>query len=206
LHTLGVAEHGLIVGLRGDDLAPVVVDPDEAGGAFLVAGPPRSGRSTALVSIAAQLRGQRVVALCARRGPLGQRRDLALVADPRDTEAALAALDAVAGGATLLVDDVDLVDDHTVLDGIEAAVRRARDAGGFVVLAGTTEPMAASFRGPVAQARRARSGLLLRPEGPHDGELLGVRLRRRAGHNDPPGRGVLAMHGRVVPVQVPDPA
>ena len=206
LHTLRVATHGLIVGLRGDDLAPEVVDPIDAGGTFLVAGPPRSGRSTALVSIAAQLHGRPVVALCARRGPLGQRRDLALVADSGDPVAARAALSAVADGATLLVDDVDLVDDPALLDGIEAAVRRARDSGGFVVLAGATEPMAASFRGPVAQARRGRSGLLLRPEGPHDGELLGVRLRRRAGHDDPPGRGVLAMHGRVVPVQVPDPA
>jgi S-DNA-T family DNA segregation ATPase FtsK/SpoIIIE len=206
LHTLRVAGRGLIVGLRGDDLAPVIVDRNDAGGAFLVAGPARSGRSTALVSIAAQLRGEPVYALCARRGPLGQRRDLARVVDPGDVDAARAALSAVADGATLLVDDVDLVDDPGVLDGIEAAVRRARDGAGFVVLSGTTEAMAASFRGPVAQARRARSGLLLRPEGPHDGELLGVRLRRRAGHDDPPGRGVLAMHGRVVPVQVPDPA
>jgi DNA segregation ATPase FtsK/SpoIIIE, S-DNA-T family len=206
LRALGSGAGGLIVGLSGDDLAPVLLDPDDAGGSFLVAGPPRSGRSTTLVSIAAQLRGRPVVALCARRGPLRQRRDLALVADPADPEQARAALHAVASGATLLVDDIDLVDDVAVLDGIEAAVRNARDGTGFVVLAGTTEAMAASFRGPVAQARRARSGLLLRPESPHDGELLGVRLRRRPGQVDPPGRGVLAMHGRTVSVQVADPA
>jgi S-DNA-T family DNA segregation ATPase FtsK/SpoIIIE len=206
LHALGPADGGLIVGLSGDDLAPVLLDPEDAGGSFLVAGPPRSGRSTTLVSIAAQLHGRPVVALCARRGPLRQRRDLALVADPAVPDQARAALQAVANGATLLVDDIDLVDDVSVLDGIEAAVRSARDGGGFVVLAGTTDAMAASFRGPVAQARRARSGLLLRPDGPHDGELLGVRLRRRVGHVDPPGRGVLAMHGRLVPVQVPDPS
>jgi S-DNA-T family DNA segregation ATPase FtsK/SpoIIIE len=205
LHSLG-ASSGLILGLGGDDLRPVVVDPDEAGGVFLVAGPPRSGRSTALVSIAAQLQDRPVVAMCARRGPLRQRRDLALVADPARTEDVRAAFAAVADGATLLVDDIDLVEAASVLDGIEAAVRSARDGGGFVVLAGTTETMSASFRGPVAQARRARTGLLLRPEGPHDGELLGVRLRRRGGHTDPPGRGVLAINGRVVRVQVPDPA
>ena len=205
LHALGGGSSGLIVGLSGDDLAPVVVDPDDAGGSFLVAGPPRSGRSTALVSIAAQLQGRPVVALCGRRGPLRQRRDLALVADPANVDEVRGAFAAVADGATLLVDDVDLIDDTAVLDGIEAAVRSARDGGGFVVLAGATETMSASFRGPIAQARRARSGLLLRPEGPHDGELLGVKLRRRAGHSDPPGRGVLALRGRVVPVQVPDP-
>lgn len=205
LHSLGTARSGVIVGLGGDELSPVVVDPDVSGGAFLVAGPSGSGRSTALVSIAAQLHGRPVVAVCSRRGPLRQRRDLALVADPGDADEVRTALAAVAEGATLLVDDVDLIDDAVVLDGIETAVRNARDGGGFVVLAGTTESMSAAFRGPIAQARRTRSGLLLRPEGPHDGELLGVRLRRRAGAADPPGRGVLAVQGRLVPVQVPDP-
>ncbi|MGN6084725.1 gamma-glutamyltransferase family protein, partial [Trinickia sp.] len=44
----------LIVGVRADDLLPVVIDPDDTG-AFLVAGRAGSGRSTALVSFALQL-------------------------------------------------------------------------------------------------------------------------------------------------------
>jgi hypothetical protein len=33
-----------------------------------------------------------------------------------------------------------------------------------------------------------------------------LRLRRRSGHSDPPGRGVLAVQGAAVTVQMPDPA
>jgi len=128
------------------------------------------------------------------------------IADANDPVRSREALQSLPADGALLVDDIDLLEDPAVLDGIELAMRRLRNGGGLVVLAGTTEAMASSFRGPVAQARRARSGLLLRPEGAHDGDLLGVRLRRRPGHNDPPGRGVLAVHGHAVPVQVPDPS
>ena len=206
LHTLGPGVGRLIVGVGGDDGSAVLLDTQEAGGTFLVAGPPRSGRSTALVSIAAQLHGHTPVALCSRPGPLRQRRDLAVIADANDPEQSREALELLPADGALLVDDIDLLDDPTLLDGIESAMRRLRDGGGLVVLAGTTDAMSSSFRGPVAQARRARTGLLLRPEGAHDGDLLGVRLRRRSGHSDPPGRGVLAVHGRAVPVQVPDPS
>jgi len=206
LHTLGPGAGRLIVGVGGDDGSAVLLDPQDAAGAFLVAGPPRSGRSTALVSIAAQLHGHTRVALCSRPGPLRQRRDLAVIADAGDPVQSREALQSLPADGALLVDDIDLLDDPALLDGIESAMRRLRDGGGLVVLAGTTDAMSASFRGPVAQARRARIGLLLRPEGAHDGDLLGVRLRRRGSHTDPPGRGVLAVHGRAVPVQVPDPS
>lgn len=207
LHTLRRRHPGaLVVGVRADDLSPAVVDVDEVGGAFLVAGPPRSGRSTALVNIAAQLADRQVVAVCSRRSALRQRRDLMTLADPAivpDVEAAVAV---VGDGGVLLVDDVDAIDDPVALTQLEHAVAQARTGHGFVVLAGATDAMAASFRGPVAQARRGRAGLLLRPDGAHDGELFGVRIRRRTAYDDPPGRGLLAMHGTVVPVQVPDPS
>jgi S-DNA-T family DNA segregation ATPase FtsK/SpoIIIE len=195
---------GVVVGLRGDDLQPVILDPAETG-TFLVSGPPRSGRSTTLLSIAAQIHDRRVTALCTRTSGLQRRRDLAHVVDVSDQDGLEQAMTSLAIGGALLVDDIDLIDDQRVLDQLETAVRSARDAGGFVVLAGTTDAMTASFRGPVAHARRARSGLLLRPESPHDGELLGLRLRRRGNITDPPGRGILALHGHAVAVQVPNP-
>jgi S-DNA-T family DNA segregation ATPase FtsK/SpoIIIE len=193
--------------VRSDDLAPLVVEPAHAAGAFLVAGPPRSGRSTALASIAAQLTHKHVVALCARRhSALRERSEIAFVGDPRLPDHVERAVAAVADNATLLVDDVDLIDDIAALTHLEDAVRMARDGCGFVVLAGTTDAMTSTFRGPVAQARRNRAGLLLRPEGGSDGELFGVKLRRRSSQADPPGRGLLAINGTVVPVQVPDPS
>ena len=205
LHAL--PRHGgtdFVVGVCGDDLGPARVEPADTGGAFLIAGPPRSGRSTALVTIASQLRSREVLAICARPGPLHRRRDLALVLDAANADELRAAI-ASSADAAVLVDDVDLLDDPAILDVIEGAVRSARDGRGFVVLAGATDAMTTAFRGPVAQARRGRAGLLLRPEGPHDGELFGLRLRRRHAHADPPGRGLLAMHGSALPVQLADP-
>jgi DNA segregation ATPase FtsK/SpoIIIE, S-DNA-T family len=89
-------------------------------------------------------------------------------------------------------------------------MRTARDAGHVVVIAGTTDDLAVGFRGFVVDARRARSGLLLNPRGPFDGEVLGARLPRGTGTGDGaragPGRGLLVVRGAIIPVQVAIPA
>lgn len=194
----------LMVGIRTDDLRPVGIDPS-ATGTFLIAGPPGSGRSTALVTLAAQARHRSVVAICGRSGPLRTRRDLAEVIDADDASVIEAALHALSDNTLLLVDDVEGIDDPRSLAALESAVRAADGSCGLVVLAGATDAMTASFRGPIAYARRRRCGLLLHPQGAQDGDLLGLRLRRRDAHGDPPGRGLLAMAGRAVAVQVADP-
>jgi S-DNA-T family DNA segregation ATPase FtsK/SpoIIIE len=84
-------------------------------------------------------------------------------------------------------------------------LRDGRDRGHAVVLAGTTEELAASFRGFAADARRSRSGLLLSPASHLDGELLGLRLLRSAAFSGPPGRGLLVRGGKALLVQVPLP-
>ena len=82
-------------------------------------------------------------------------------------------------------------------------MRSARDTGSVVVAAGTTDDLVAGFRGFVVDLRRARTGLLLDPRGPGDGDLLDVRLPRAASSLAvPPGRGLLCVRGRTEPVQV----
>src|SRR5204862_3676495 len=59
----------------GDHLGPLDVDLEAAGGAFVVAGPPRSGRSGALVAIVQSLAGRAdgrlpVVLVAPRHSPL----------------------------------------------------------------------------------------------------------------------------------------
>ena len=70
----------VLVGVGGDDLMRIGVDLARVGPGFVVTGPRRSGRSTALVTMAysALMSGARVVALAPRGGPL-----LALPADER---------------------------------------------------------------------------------------------------------------------------
>jgi S-DNA-T family DNA segregation ATPase FtsK/SpoIIIE len=70
------------------------------------------------------------------------------------------------------------------------------------VIAGTTEELSVGFRGFVVDVRRARTGLLLAPRGPLDGEVLGVRLPRNTGGDVPVGRGHLVVRGAVTQLQV----
>jgi S-DNA-T family DNA segregation ATPase FtsK/SpoIIIE len=140
--------------------------------------------------------------VCDRRSALQTRPDLARLATPADAAAALA--DA-GPDAHVLVDDVDLLDDPQLAVALEHALRDARDGRRMVVLAGTPDAMAAAYRGPVAEARRSRAGILLRPEAAHDGDVLGVRTRLRPMTGEPAGRGYLALHGQLTPLQVADP-
>ena len=70
-----------------------------------------------------------------------------------------------------------------------------------LLLAGATAAMAASFRGLTVEARRGRTGLLLGSLAPADGDLLGVQVARSRAAA-PPGRGLLVVRGRAMPVQV----
>ena len=71
-----------------------------------------------------------------------------------------------------------------------------------MVIAGTTAELSVGFRGFVVDVRRARTGLLLAPRGPLDGEVLGVRLPRQTGEAVPVGRGQLIVRGVATPLQV----
>jgi S-DNA-T family DNA segregation ATPase FtsK/SpoIIIE len=72
-----------------------------------------------------------------------------------------------------------------------------------VVVSGTTVELAATYRGLAADVRRSRTGLLLGPPGPADGDLLVSRLPPAMTTPGPPGRGVLVVRGRPLLVQVP---
>jgi S-DNA-T family DNA segregation ATPase FtsK/SpoIIIE len=54
--------------------------------------------------------------------------------------------------------------------------------------------------------KKSRSGLLLAPQTPSDGDLFGIRLPRSAvGGPAPAGRGLLVRTGTFLPVQVVKP-
>jgi S-DNA-T family DNA segregation ATPase FtsK/SpoIIIE len=200
------------VGVGGDELAVQSVDLMVHGPGFTIAGPARSGRSTALLAAARALlaAGTELCVLVPRPSPL---RDLAGLAgvlsvstsgDPDPAEVA-AALNTAAGPLALVVDDAELLHGAEVADLVQQVLREGRDLGHVVLLAGTTDELATAFRGFSADARRSRSGLLLSPASHLDGELLGVRLPRSAVFSGPPGRGLLVRSGQVLLVQVPLP-
>ncbi len=206
----------IVVGVGGDDVTAVAVDLGECVPGFVVAGPPRSGRSTTLATIARGLAaaGWRTVAVTPRNSVL---RDVAEhVLTPADPDLATILAPAVEPAAGLaaeqgigpvrrplavLVDDAELVTDSPAAAALDRIAREARDRGHLLILAGTTEDLCVGFRGFVVDARRGRCGLLLRPRGPLDGDVLGVRPPRNAGFT-PPGRGLLVVRGEVTAVQV----
>lgn len=193
----------LVLGVGGDELDPVEVDLTEM--PFLVGGPPGSGRSSTLLTIARGLRDALpVVAVAPRRSPLRELPGLSACITDRGDAAGLEA--ALSGGpCALLVDDAELLVDSGLAYGLEKAVREARDAGTVVVVAGTTDELVTGYRGFVVDVRKSKAGLLLSPQGPGDGDLLGARLSRATGGDVQPGRGLLVLRGRVEPLQVAHP-
>ena len=65
--------------------------------------------------------------------------------------------------------------------------------------------MVNGYRGYIVEARKTKSGVLLNPEHPMEGELLGIKPPRSAVGPMPKGRGLLVLRGTYLPVQVPTP-
>jgi len=192
------------IGVGGDELATISVDLLEHGPAFVVAGPPRSGRSTALATLAVGLRknGWPVVAITARSSSLRSHVETVFDATDPGLEAVLSG---VQGPLAVLVDDAELVTDTAAAAMLDRLMRGARDAGHIVAIAGNTEDLAVGFRGFVVDARRCRTGVLLTPRSPLDGEALGIRLPRDTGGRTPPGRGLFVARGETTPLQLAMP-
>ncbi len=192
---------------------PRYVDLDEQA-VFLVAGPDRSGRSSALTTLASGFveanPGGEAFLIAPRRTPLLDRIEWSATARAADAEALLGRLvteldQPVPNGAVpvlVVVDDVDELADTPAAMVLERLVRRARD-GGVVVLAGCqTHTLHRSFGGVLAELRRPKHGLILQPDVDIDGDLLGVRFPRKSTRSFPPGRGYLVRRGAVAYVQV----
>ncbi|MCM3921781.1 FtsK/SpoIIIE domain-containing protein [Frankia sp. AiPs1] len=219
------------LGLGGDELDVIDLDLDEEPG-FVVGGPPRSGRSSALLTIALSLLagGADIVAVtprpCALRALAGHPGVLAVVdsvlgrlggaggpgrlVPPSATAhlgAGVTAPWALAPGRrppVVLVDDAELIGEQVAVE-LASFWQQARDAGGALVIAGSTEELVLQYRGFVVDVRREGHGLLLAPRRPVDGDLFGIRLPRTSPDPVPAGRGVLIRRGVLLPVQVACP-
>jgi S-DNA-T family DNA segregation ATPase FtsK/SpoIIIE len=195
--------HAVItVGAGGDHLGPVDVDLAELGGGFVIAGPTRSGRSTALLQLARSLAPDLPRVVVTPRPSALRELDALQLSGPglgAELEAALAG-DPVA----LIVDDAELVDDRSATDVLERFVRGLRDSGSVLLAAATTEDLLLNrYRGWLAAARRERCGLLLNPAGHVDGEVFDLRLPRSTSGGWPPGRGLYVRGATTLAVQVP---
>jgi DNA segregation ATPase FtsK/SpoIIIE, S-DNA-T family len=195
-----------VLGLADLEPAPVVVDLTFDN--LVVLGEPRSGRSTALLTIAGQLAvgGAQVWAVGPAGSPLAglpgaHRRSFGQSAAVADVLAELAAAGDSEPRPVLVIDDVDLLEDPA----LDAVLGRLLAAGVRYVAATT------SLRGystsPLTQdMKKARSLLYLQPPGSREvQEVAGVNPRIRPGLALVPGRGVLVVKRAARVVQVANP-
>jgi len=201
----GQHERTVRLGLAELSLAPV--DVDLTFNNMVVNGPPRSGRSTALRTIAQQLadRGEEIWVFGQKGSPLasfsaatcsafGRPADLVPV-----LEKMAAAVEAEPGVVrVLLFDDVDMIDDRSMY----AAVQQLLDAN--VRCVGSVSSLRGFGQNPLyLELKAARTLLLLQPEGPRDvQEVAGVMPDLRPGLRMPVGCGVVVADRIATVVQV----
>jgi S-DNA-T family DNA segregation ATPase FtsK/SpoIIIE len=196
-----------VVGLGDAELAPVELAFEDRH--FLVLGPYRSGRSTALATIALSLRAAdpalELHLLAPRRSPLGQLPIWATKTEGVDASDAVAvrlAEEVDTRRCVVVIDDGEELAESVGAPSLEILVRRGRDHDVRVVAACERQAAQRAFSGWVRELRKEQNALLLDPDPEVDGDLVGVRLPRRSSPVWPAGRGYLVRRGEVELVQV----
>ncbi|MCX5238388.1 FtsK/SpoIIIE domain-containing protein [Streptomyces prunicolor] len=200
-----VAVGGDVLTSLGPDLTDVPT--------FVIAGPPRTGRSTALLVAAESLlaAGAGLIVLAPRRSPLrqllGRPGVAALITDAEVTvdefRQTLGSVPEEYG--VIVVDDAELFMGAEIDSDLALLARGGAGTGWGVLAAGNAESLALSLAGWMGQVKRNRTGMLLSPQGLSDGEVIGVKLTRGVvGQAPQPGRGLLHLgDGTLRSVQVP---
>jgi DNA segregation ATPase FtsK/SpoIIIE, S-DNA-T family len=200
------------LGVKDADLDTAAVDLIDTH--FLVIGSYRSGRSTALATLAMGARQAQPPAilwlLAPRRSPL---RDLDIWDETATTSNACSqAIDALverigtAAGSPqhlfLFIDDANELGDPLQSAKLERVVRAGRDGGLTVVAAAETSAARGIGISWIREVRKNGHGLLLQPDLLADGDLLGARLPRRVAAPMAPGRGFIVSQGTAELIQV----
>lgn len=200
--TAAMSSARLPIGLSVSTIDPAWVTLHD-GEHLLVAGPARSGRSTALATI---VEGWRAVAPDGWLGVVRARRNGAGIpgADREGTLTEVVRAAAAAGGDRLIVvDDADLIADD---GGLVAMLAEPDHASVKVVAAGRPDALRSVYGHWTGVVRRSRKGLLLGPVHDLDADVLGVILPRHRPAVVPAGRGWLVTDGVVDAIQVARPS
>jgi DNA segregation ATPase FtsK/SpoIIIE, S-DNA-T family len=202
----------LMIAIGDRDLQPRGIPLDQ--GSVLVTGPPRSGRTTALATIAqsAAAVGIPLFHLHTRQTPLAHAPFWRKVArGPSDGAELVGKLVELAGrieGRTLvIVDDLADLADTEADAALSELLRVARDHPITVIAAVDNTAARRQYSGTIPDMRKDGIAVLLQPDTDSDGDLVGVSLPRRTRGAWPEGRGYLAERGaaELVHVALPDP-
>ena len=173
----------------------------------LVSGPARSGKSTALLTVAAACRAGRrdvsVIAVAGPRSPLAGHTSVDDVVAPGAVGDKLVPLVERAGDtgrlALVLVDDAESLDDF---GGVLERLSTSDLPGLLFVAAGRNDGIRTGYSHWTRPLRRSKLGVLLRPDVDLDGDILGASLPRRAPVAMVAGRGYVVNSGEAELIQV----
>ena len=194
--TDGPAPWVLAVGLRADDLTSATLDLRR--GHVIVAGPPRSGRTTALAAVVGAGRPRGLRALGTGDDPRPVLRALLGEAEALGPEP-----DSTMAPTLVALDDIDeWIDEPEVDELLGAVIRLARRHPVRLAVAGEAWRLQRCFSDPINRLRSARQGVLLGADAAEYGELLHAQLRRRDDIPAAPGRGWLVADGEAVATQL----
>jgi S-DNA-T family DNA segregation ATPase FtsK/SpoIIIE len=192
-----------VIGVADDTLGPIGVEPR---GALMVAGPPSSGRTTALATLAASLRRlgrHKLILVAPRRSRLEEALAWDVVARGEDAASALAdelaaefgSDDAPAGKYALILDNITEFTGTMAEPGLDLMIRVAIRSEQFVVGEGEASTWNNAWN--LAKGfKAARRGLILVPGQMDTDNLMGVAVGRMKAADFPPGRGFLITGGR----------
>ena len=170
----------------------------------LFVGPARSGKSTALLTVAAAIKAVRddvrVVAVAGPRSPLGSDPLVDATVHPSQIgDGLMPRVEPAEDLVLVLVDDAESVDDvGGVLDKLSTSDRPDL----LFVAAGRNDGVRTGYSHWTRPLRRSKLGIMLRPDVDLDGDIFGTRLPRRSPVAMVAGRGYLAASGDVELVQV----
>jgi S-DNA-T family DNA segregation ATPase FtsK/SpoIIIE len=201
-----------MVGVGGDDLAACGADLADGLPAFVIGGPAKSGRSTVLATMARSFlaAGTRVILVAPRPSPLrelGAAPGVLALFEGTGLDAAdlQDALGQAAGPVAVIIDDAELLRDCDASDELRRIIAFGAERQQALVFGGNSEDLCSGFSGWQVDAKRARRGCLLSPQGITDGDLVGVRLSRSMlGEPVRAGRALLSTgDGTLTTVAVP---
>jgi len=203
LEDLSIPGGMIALGVGGDDGCVVGFAPADGARRILVAGTPRTGTSTALACMTAQLlrSGRAVAVIAARRSPLSgwAAAPRCTVFDPRDADG-LVDLRRRQPDLAIVIDGADQLEGSPIERALVESAQLATDTDGLVVVGTDLARSAVSFRGLVPEVARDGCGVILGATAPTDGDVLGVRLDTTGDRR--PGRGFLVSAHGSIPVQV----
>ena len=197
LSSLPQMPDGFVFGVREADLSPAWLQ--FAPGGFVVTGPPRGGKTTALSALvkAAPPTVETVAIIASHYSSLtdsGPGRRVA-VGDEEAERLLREILDGAGRDLLIVVDDLHDLVNFEVDSLLRELVRRARGQRWMVVASANAEAARRAYDGALRDVRSSKTGLLLQPDFEVDGEIVGVRLPRAANAVWPPGRGYLVTGG-----------